>query len=264
MKWVYNLGGQSKGPLVRDWAVKTASATLPIGSAMTLNTTTNGCTLGLITPTTGAFFVGITNEPIPDPSKSPALAFKDPTLTSVPSGTLVFVKVITEPLGVFRATHDVSAPLAVASATATTLTLAVATDDDQDGGWVVVIAGTGKGQIAWIGAATTTVLTISTAQNWKVIPDNTSTVLIIRRVGRPPAGSGIDLTTDTLQISNASTQTGEFLNLENYIQAYNINLQPLRPNAFHMYTGLDALNAQYSSDLYPMTHLLRNTNLPTV
>lgn len=263
MLWSYNIGGQSKGPLVRDWAIKTASATVPLGTAMTLDTTTNGCVLNLITPTTGDFFVGVTNEPIPDPSHSPALVTKDPTTTSVPSGTLVFCKIITEPLGVYKTECDVSAPLAVASATATTITLSVATDDDQDGGWVYVIAGTGKGQLAWIGAATTTVLTISTAQNWKVTPDATSTVLIIRRKGRPPAGSGINLTTDTLKISNASTQTGEFLNLESYIQSYQISRQPLRPNLHHMLTGLDSTNVLFSSDLYPMKHLLRNTNLPT-
>ena len=133
-----------QNPVVMDLPVYDAS-TIIEGQGLTYGATTRGSVL-IDCAATGADFFGVSMETV------------DASTTAITTGTLVFCKVVVDPLALYRAEMSLTdADIDVVSSTSTATTIGT-TDDDHDGGWLYINSGTGQGQIAFIGAATTTVV----------------------------------------------------------------------------------------------------------
>lgn len=248
MKWAYSLNCDNAGPILVEEAMTTG--TIQPGAGLTYGTTTNGSTLTPVTVTTGADFVGIFNGDV-------ATAFT----TTMTTGTLDFGEVLIDPFGVYRTQYDMDEDndIDVSSSTTTAITIGSA-DDDLDGSWVYVNSGTGEGQLVFIGAATTTVLTLDTTDPFATAPDSTSDIILIRRKWRFSANSGKDLATGAALAATDEDETGEFLTLEHWIQGgRGVALEPLRPRRHHAIANLHTVpgGVRFYADLYPLDHLLR-------
>ena len=236
MRYSYSINGHHGGPLIRD--VPVYDSGIIKGQALTYGADDLGGALINITAA-GADFVGVSNEAVS-------------ATTVVTSGTLVFAKVILSPDAVYRTMYDPAEAndISVVSSTSTATTMTT-NDDDLDGSWIYINSGTGQGQLGFIGAASATVMTLDTTEAWTTTPDSTSDAIIIRRPWNWPTGSGIDLDPTFSMIDTELTQTGEFLCLENYIEAATVARGQMRPRQHHMLQNLHNSNVKFYSDLFP-------------
>lgn len=242
MRHHYNLIAHNTGPLVRDCPVYDSG--IIKGQGLTYGADELG---GLLIDTTaqGTDWVGLSNEAVSASS-------------AVTTGTLVFAKVILNPDSIYLALCDptASVDVDVVSSTSTATTLGTC-DDDFDGSWLYCNSGTGAGQLAFIGAASATVMTLDTTDAWVTTPDSTTDVVIVRRPWNWPTGSGRDLDTTFSMLLSDEDETGEFLVMENYISSGNVPFGPLRPRQHHMLTGLNGngVNVKLYSDIYPTDNI---------
>jgi len=236
MRHHYNLIAQESGPLVRDCPVYDAS-TIIKGQGLTYGANTRGAVL-IDCTAQAADFVGVSNELI------------NASTTDLTTGTIVYAKTILNPDAIYLAECDpaVGSDVDVISGTTTAITLGTC-DDDMDGSWIYVNSGTGVGQLGYIGAATTTVMTLDTTTAFGTAPDNTSDVLLIRRPWRAPADGGRDLNATFDKLLSDEDETGAIIVLENYIAAVTIPFAPLRPRQHHALSNLNNRNAKFYSDI---------------
>jgi hypothetical protein len=157
-------------------------------------------------------------------------------------------KVIINPDAIYLCQWDpsTSADVDVVSSTSTATTIATC-DDNLDGSWIYCNSGTGVGQLAFVGAASTTVLTLDTTTAYTTTPDSTTDILIIRGPWQPNCDFDA---TYTMAKSTVAT-TGLVLCLEPYVESATIPFGPLRPRQHHMKTGLNSDGVRFYSDLYP-------------
>ena len=245
MDFSYCLSGAT--PIIRDVPLYDASSILD-GEALTYGATTRGSLL-ISSANTGVDFAGVAQETIVA------------STTDLTAGVIVYGKACIQPDAIYKTLYDDAAAndVDVVSSTSTATTLG-ATDDDMDGGWMYVNSGTGVGQLAYIGAASTTVMTLSTQAAWTVTPDSTSDVLLIRRLWRAPADSGINLDSTGRFIDSGEAATGRLMAIENYIASQkHPEWTHLRPSEHHMLTGLQNNTVRFAADLFPVEHLLGTT-----
>ena len=236
MRHHYNLIAEGGGVVVRDIPWYDAS-TIIKGQALTYGATTLGSCL-IDATATAADVAGVSNETVTC------------STTAITTGTLVHGKTIINPDAIYLAQCDptASVDVDVVSATTTAITLG-ATDDDMDGSWIYCNSGTGIGQLGYIGAASTTVMTLDTTDAFAVAPDATTDVLLIRRPWLAPANGGRDLDTTFSMLLSDEDETGAIMVLENYIEATTIPFGPLRPRQHHALTGLNGVNVKFWSDI---------------
>ena len=246
MKHHYNLIANDSGPVIRDCPVYDASAIIK-GQALTDGTTTRGAVL-IDALATGVDFVGVSAEA------------KTCSTTALTTGTLVFAKVILNPDSVYLAQYDpgTTPDMDITSSTTTVVTVATM-DDDLDGSWLYINSGKGVGQLAFIGAADATTLTLDTTTAFTTALDSTSDALLIRHPWAVANAGGNDLDATFSMMLSQVQSTGEILALENYIEAATIPFGPLRPRQHHMLTGLNTAGVKFYSDIYFMDSILRNT-----
>lgn len=244
MRWWRNLGGNSE-VLIRPMPI---DGNLTEGVALTLNTTTKGSTLK-IGDATGTDFVGVLTQD------------KDGSSTAITTGTYVYAQCTIQPDALYKTQYDMAEAndIDVVSATSTSVTVA-AGDDDMDGSWGFIRSGTGKGQLFFIGAATTTVYTLNTDKAFITMPDSTSDLILVRRVLRHPADSGIDLDSTIKLVKSAVSATGAFLCLENYVETQNGLIKPLRADEDHLTSVLDETKVRFYAELLPLDHVLRGAS----
>lgn len=185
-----------------------------------------------------ADFAGVLNESI---SASTALA----------TGTLVFGDVTINPDAIYLAQYDSAAAndISVVSSTSTATTLGTC-DDNLDGGWLYCNSGTGIGQLGFIGAASTTVMTLDTTTAWTTTPDSTTDVILIRSPFGHNDGAGKDLDSTFTLLATDEDETGEITILENYIESAAVPMGPLRPRQHHMLQNLNSQGVRFYSDIH--------------
>ena len=232
MKWSYGMcGGQ--GPIVRDMVVYDAS------------TIAKGQAVSVVLGANGAGIVDINA----DLTEFAGVAMQEQTdaATAFSSGTLKFAKICVSPDAVYRAAYDQTTAndISVASATSTAVTVGTS-DDNAEGGFIYVNSGTGQGQLAYIGAATTTVYTIDTTTAYATTLDSTSDIIHIRK----PLCADKDLDSTFVLLDTEEAEDGHLLVLENFIQADNIPLGPMRPRQHHMLQNLHNHGVKFSSDVW--------------
>ena len=226
-------------PLVKDlWAGATVIAGQPVAIAL-------GANGALVTDAAAVPIdvVGVTLEAA--------------TTSTLSTGTIVGVKAIVNPDAVFLAQQDTAAANDVDVVSSTTAAVTVgASDDNLDGGWVYVNTGTGAGQLGFIGAASTTVLTLDTTAAFATAPASDSDVVIIRPKWDIVGGRDLDSTLALL--ATDEDETGDVLVLENYIQSSTIPFEPLEPRKHHNLSGLNAtgINIKFFSDIHFQDHVL--------
>jgi len=234
MRWHYNLVNQGGGPLVRDCDIYAASG-LIAGEALTCIDGANRAMLQAPSGATVPDFAGVLLE---TPTNQ---------ASAVASGTLYSAKVCLNPDAIYIAEYETTDKLDVVSSTSTAVTFSGASiDANVEGGWLYASAGTGIGQLAFVGAATTTILTIDTTQAYAVTPDATTDMILVRA----PWSGNVDLGTSYTQCKTIGASTGLIMCLENYIQSTFVPFGPLRPRQHHMLTGLNTAAVQLYSDLY--------------
>ena len=169
------------------------------------------------------------------------------TATVVTTGALKWAKVQINPLAIYQVRYDLttSADVSVSSSTSTAVTLST-TDDNCDGGWMYVNSGTGRGQLGYIGAASTTVMTLDTTDAWTTTLDSTSDIILIR----PPFALNKDLDSTWALALTDEDETGEALVLENYIQSDSIAMGALVPRQHHMAQNLHNQGVKLYCDLH--------------
>lgn len=233
MRWHYNLVNQEGGPLVRDCAIYAASG-LVAGEPVIAIAGANQAFLQAPSGATIPDFVGVLAE---TPTSQ---------ASAVTTGTLYFAKTILNPDAIYLAQYGLSlTDIDVVSSTSTATTLGTC-DDNMDGGWLYCNSGTGVGQLAFIGAASTTVMTLDTTAAWSVTPDSTTDVILIR----PPWALNTDLnSTDYTTIQTDEDCTGLVMVMENYIESTSVAFGPMRPRQHHMLTGLNNDGVKFYSDV---------------
>lgn len=226
-------------PLIKDfWA----GATFVSGQACAIALGANGALLA---------------EAASVPIDVVGVSYEAATTSTLATGTLVNVKVIVNPDAVFLAQQDLAAANDIDVVSSTTAAVTVGTSDDNlDGGWVYVNSGTGAGQLGFIGAASTTVLTLDTTAAFGTAPDSTSDVVIIRPKWDIVGGRDLDSTVTLL--ATDEDETGDVLVTENYIQSSTIPFQPLTPRTHHNLSGLNGtgINVRFYSDIHFQDHVL--------
>ena len=237
MRHHYNLIAEGGGVVVRDCPVYDAS-TIVKGQALTYGASTVGCVL-IDATATAADVAGVANETV------------TASTTALTTGTIVYAKTILNPDAIYLAQYDpsTSADVNVISSTTAATTLGTC-DDDLEGSWLYCNSGTGVGQLGFIGAATTTVMTLDTTDPWAVAPDSSTDVLIIRKPWRAPADGGKDLDATFTMLLSDEDETGAIMVLENYIEATTIPFAPLRPRQHHALTGLNNVGVKFWSDIF--------------
>lgn len=246
MRHHYNLIANDSGPVIRDCPVYDASS-ITKGEILTYGADERGGVLISGAPTTCADIVGVAAET------------KVASTTVITSGTLVYAKVILNPDAIYLTQWDPTADCATASATTAAITTA-ACDDDLDGSWVYLNDGTGIGQLGYVGAADTTVLTLDTTTAFGVRPDSTTTFLLIRRPWKRANSTLQDLDSTGVMLKSALSGGGGYnLILENYIEATTIPFGPLRPRQHHALAGLNNASVKFYSDLYLIDNILLGT-----
>lgn len=233
MRWHYNLVNQGGGPLVRDSVIYAASG-LVAGEPLIAIAGATQCALQAPSGATIPDFVGVLAE---TPSSQ---------ASAITTGTLYFGKVIMNPDAIYIAQYGLSlTDIDVVSSTSTATTLGTC-DDNMDGGWLYVNSGTGVGQLAYVGAASTTVFTLDTTTAWTTTPDSTSDVILIR----PPWALNLDLnSTDYTTLQTDEDCTGLVMPLENYIESTSIPFGPMRPRQHHMLQGLNGDGVRFYTDV---------------
>jgi len=233
MRWHYNLVNQGCGPLVRDLDIYAASG-LIAGEAIIAIAGANQSCLQAPSGATVPDFVGVLAE-------TPALQ-----ASAVASGTLYQAKTILNPDAIYIAQYDatVGSDVDVVSSTATATTLGTC-DDNLDGCWLYCNSGTGVGQLAFIGAASTTVFTLDTTTEWGTTPDATTDVLLIR----PAWALNQDLDATYSMIASDEDCTGLIMTLGNYIEGATVPFGPLRPRQHHMLSNLNNQGVKFYADI---------------
>lgn len=104
----------------------------------------------------------------------------------------------------------------VSSCTSSIITVS-ACDDNLDGSWVYANSGTGVGQLRFIKGANITTLTCNTSLTTQL--DSTTDIILIRNVGRPTAGMGLDTTQYSMFASVLDeTSSTNAIVLKNFMQ----------------------------------------------
>lgn len=239
----YHYSTAQAEPVIRDfWA----GATFISGQACAISSGANGALLA---------------EAASVPIDIVGVSLEAATTSTLSSGTIVNVKVIINPDAVYLAEQDTAAAndIDVSSATTAAITLG-ACDNNLDGSWIYVNSGTGAGQLGFIGAATTTVMTLDTSDAFGTAPDSSSDVVIIRKAWDVTGGRDLDSTVALL--ATDEDETGDILVMENYIRTTTIPFEPLHPSKHHNLSGLNAtgVNVKFFSDIHFQDHvLLTNT-----
>lgn len=246
MRWHYNLIAQESGPLVRDVPVYDASDIIK-GQALTYGATTRGAVL-IDAAATAADIIAVSNEKV------------TASTTDLTTGTIVYCKAILNPDAVYLAQYDDTEAndIDVVSATTTAITLG-SCDDDLDGSWIYVNSGTGQGQLVFIGAASSTVMTLDTTSAMAVCASD-SDVILIRKPWKHAGTGGKDLDSTFAKLATDEDETGEIAVLENYIEAATIAHQPLRPGSHHALENLHNQSVKFYSDIYFTDHCLRGAS----
>lgn len=236
MRHHYNLVAQESGPLVRDCPVYDAS-TIIRGQALTYGANTRGAVL-IDSTALAADVAGVANETV------------TASTTDLTTGTLVFCKTIINPDAIYLASYDmaVANDINVVSGTTTAITLGTC-DDDLDGSWIYVNSGTGAGQLGYIGAATTTVMTLDTTDPFGTAPDSTSDVILIRKPWRAAGDGGKDLDSTFSLLLSDEDETGAIMVIENYIESRSNPFTPLRPRQHHNLSSLNNDSIKFHSDI---------------
>lgn len=234
MRWHHNLVGQGMGPLVRD-LVSYSAGTIFAGSPVTLIASgADGAAVQRPSGVTIPDFVGV--------------ALETGGTAYVPeSGALVFTKCAINSDAIYLAQYDTGASAVTASGSTTTTITTV--DDHSDASWLYCRTGTGIGQLAFIGEATTTVMTLDTTDAWGITPvAGDTTVSVIKPVWH----QSLDLEITGYQYVDGSggTVTGQVRILENYIEAANVAFGPMRPRQHHMLNNLNSAGVRFYSDIY--------------
>ena len=239
MRYHYNLTTGS-GPLHRDMVIY--DATSMVGGQLV--SVVAGANQACLVDPSGATLPDIVGVLGNTPSSS---------ISAVSSGTLKFGDVIINPDAIFLAQYDNAAAndISVTSSTSTAVTLG-STDDNMDGGWMYVNSGTGVGQLAFIGAASTTVMTLDTTTAWTTTPDSSSDIILIR----PPFAKNKDLDSTFSLLATDEDETGKLIVLENYIESADQAFGPLRPRQHHMLQNQDSAGARFYSDIKIVDHVL--------
>lgn len=237
----YNLIAEGANPVVRDCPLDDSGEVIK-GEPLTHGATTAGAHLITASVSSAANIVGVCHETI------------TPTSTDLATGTINFAKVIINPDSIWLAQwdDDESADIDVVSSTDTATTTG-SNDDDLEGSWIYINSGTGVGQLAFIGEATTTVMTLDTTTAWTTTPDSASDCLIIRKPWLH--AGGVDLSAGGDELDSALTATAEILILENYIGSTKRAFAPLRPRQHHMLEGLNNDNVKFFSDIFFMDNI---------
>ena len=236
MKHHYNLIAQSSGPLVRDCPWYDASSIIE-GQALTYGASTVGAVL-IDATLAAADFVGVSAEA------------KTTSTTDLTTGTIVYGKTVLNPDAIYKAQYDATASVDVDVVSSTTAAITLGTcDDDMEGSWIYCNSGTGAGQLGYIGAASTTVMTLDTTSALGTAPDSTTDVLLIRKPWRAAADGGNDLNTTFDMLLSDESATGAIMILENYIEAATIPYGPLRPRQHHALSGLNNVNVKFYADV---------------
>ena len=233
MRWHYNQIAQASGPLVQDMLIYDSG--LVAGQAVAVVAGEFGDHLQDPAAAGLADIAGVLNE-----TASSTSSVKT-------TGTLVFGKCTMNPDAVFLAEYDtaVANDVDVVSSTSTATTLGTC-DDNLEGGWLYCNSGTGVGQLGYIGAASTTVMTLDTTDAWSTTPDSTTDVVLIR----PAFALNKDLDSTWVMCANDEDETGELLVLENYIQSSTVAFGPIRPRQHHMLRNLNNDGVKFFSDVF--------------
>lgn len=231
MRWHYNLVNQGGGPLVRDCDIYAVSG-LIAGEALTAIAGVNQAQLQAPSGATVPDFVGVLLE--------------TPTLqaSAVTTGTLYQAKVCLNPDAIYIAEHETTDKYDITSSTSAVVTVPTI-DDNTDGSWGYITAGTGIGQLFFVGAADTTTLTLDTTTAFVVTPDSTSDMIHIRAKNSPQ-----DLDSTYTQCKTLAATTALNFVLDTYIQSTYVPFGPLRPRQHHMLTGLNNQAVKFYSDLF--------------
>jgi hypothetical protein len=221
------------------------ASTIIKGQGLTYGATTVGAVL-IDIAALGADFVGVAHETV------------TASTTALATGTIVYGKTILNPDAVYLCQWDDSATYDVNITSSTTAAVTIGTtDDNMDGGWIYINSGTGAGQLGFIGAASTTVMTLDTTTAFDVAPASDSDCLLIRRPWKFPANSGNDLSATFDELLSDEDCTGEILILENYIVATSVPFGPLRPRQHHALSNLNNCAVKFYSDIYFTDAVLR-------
>ena len=140
------------------------------------------------------------------------------TVTNINTPLVYQAKVqLIQPVHVWKIYYDMSTStdLDVVSSTSTIVTVSAA-DDNLDGSWIYINSGTGAGQLRYIKAADTTTFTVSSA--FATTPDSTSDYVLIRNIGFPTAGIGLNSTFDKIVPIADETSSGNTCVLKNFIE----------------------------------------------
>jgi len=240
MRWHYNLVNQGGGPLVRDCDIYAASG-LVAGEAMIGIMGANGNLLQAPSGATIPDFVGLLLE---TPTSQASVNT---------SGTLYQAKVCLNPDAIYIAEHETTDKYDITSSTSTIVTVPTI-DDNTDGSWGYITAGTGIGQLFYVGAADTTTLTLDTTQAFTVTPDSTSDMIHIRS-----RWAHQDLDSTYCNAKTIAATTALNIVLDQYIQSTYVPFGPLRPRQHHMLTGLNTQAVKFYSDLYFVANIFNQS-----
>ena len=237
MRHHYNLIAQDTGPLVRDCPWYDASSIIK-GQGLTYGATTKGAVL-IDCSAQAADVIGVSNEA------------KTCSTTDITTGTLVFGKTILNPDAIYLAQYDnaEASDIDVVSCTTTAATLGTC-DDDLDGSWLYANSGTGKGDLMYVGAASTTVFTFDTTTALDTAWTSSTDVLLIKKPWKYNDSVGADLSATFDELLSDEDSTGAIAILENYIEASTVAFGPLRPRQHHALSNLDEQNVKFYADIY--------------
>lgn len=237
MRHHYNLIAHESGPLVRDCPWYDASSIIK-GQALTYGATTKGAVL-IDASAQAADVIGVSHEA------------KTVSTTALTTGTLVFGKTILNPDAIYLCQYDdaQASDVDVVSSTTAAITLGTC-DDDLDGSWIYINSGTGQGQLGYVGAASTTVMTLDTTTALGTAPASDSDVLIIKKAWKYNDAVGADLSATFDELLSDEDTTGAIAILENYIEATSVPFGPLRPRQHHALSNLHNHKVKFYADIY--------------
>lgn len=226
-------------PLIRDLPLidPGSSANIEVGAALLAGTTTNRN--GFIRGASAlADFVGMCNE------QALSAAFG-----TVAAGTLVRRQCVVEPAGIYMVQWSTAAADLVAndvsSATTSAVTFTTSQTDDFDGGYLYCVTGTGAGQLRYIGAATTTVLTVGTNMEFTTALSTDSDVLLIQSPNTQLQDMETTARSFAGQNGSGGAEVGRVCILANWIQDDSTSLQEMIPATHGELDGLNNTNVRF-------------------
>ncbi len=244
MKFLYDLyGGPAK---ITETPILAASTLIPAGAGLVRGVTggTNkGFGIVAVSPFTD--FIGVIEEP-----------YKVADTQSVQStGVTKFRKVCTNPFAVYRAEFSLATGDTLTGATSSSTSYSLTSIEDINGGFIYVISGQAKGQLQFITAQSSGVLTTLTA----LAPTVALGDYIVKIF--PRFHKLVDLTTDATKIggtggAGAAAGSGVMTVLDIYIQADMIPFQKLDPALHSGLTGLDTKNPRFFADIIFTKHVM--------